>query len=210
MLEVHTTTIAGLQSNLTVDFGEHVVGGAGEMQEEVINVTRARSTPTHTMTEKIGIPFYRLLNYWILYGMMDPETKHPLIASVPGLAIQPEDMLADMFTATALYYEPDITNTKVTKSWICTNMMPKTDGEFTGKRDKASALTIDEKSIEFTAITQSNIGTNIFAQSIVDSIDFKNANPYLRKAFVDTISPDVTAALAGYNESVAEVNNNQI
>ncbi len=210
MVEVHTLTISGLDSKVTMDFAEHAVGGAGEMQEEVINATRARSTPTHTMTEKIGMPFYRILNFWCLYGLMDPETNAPLISSVPGLTVDPKDMLADMFTATMLYYEPDITNTRVNKSWICTNMMPKDDGEFTGKRDLTSALELDDKSIEFTSITQSNIGTNVFAQSIIDGIDFKNANPYMRKAFIDKVSPDVLAATSGFKNSVSNISGTQV
>jgi hypothetical protein len=82
-------------------------------------------------------------------------------------------------------------------------MMPKGTGEIIGKRDMTVASEITTLSIEFTGISQFNMGTNILAQKILDSINLTNANPYLRPAFIGGISKTVEAATRGYREGIA-------
>lgn len=207
LLELHTININGLTAGLTAEFTEHAVGGAGQMQEEISNVTRERSVPVHQVVEKLGLPVFNLLDTWIR-AAMDPDTKYSALMTNPN--IDPKtagvDMLADWYTATALYVELDPTHSQVNKAFLCGNMMPKTTGEFVGTRDLTSARELNTIDIEFTALTQVGAGVNKFAQGIVDKISLAKANPYLAKAFTDAISADVTAAnKSGYAEGIASL-----
>ena len=75
-------------------------------------------------------------------------------------------------------------------------MFPKGTGDIIGERDKTSAKDITQRSIEFTAISQTGIGVNALAQMLLDRINITNANPYLRPAFVDGIAHLLRRAIA--------------
>lgn len=198
LFETHPKSIDGFNAGLKVDFDSHPVGGAGEIQEEIINVTREPSTPKFTFTEKYGRPIQTFLEYWIRYGGMDPEAKFALISTLSGGQVT--DLLADWFTATCLFIEPDPMHKNVSKAWITTNMFPKGTGDITAKRDLTSSQEILTLDIEFTAISQYGIGVNKFAQDILSKIKTTHADPNMRPSYVDKISPDVEAVDRGYQK----------
>lgn len=200
IIEVHPRSIEGLNAGVTLEFEEQAVGGAGEVQHEVTDSKRARSEPVHAYVDKYGMPIQSFIYQWITYGIMDPDTKFALINTLAG--DKPTDMLADMYTCSVLYMEPDPSHRRVVKSWIGVNMMPKGTGEITGKRDLTAAKEMSALSIEWTGIFQFNLGTNQFAQTILDNINMNNANPYLRPAIVQEISPDVAASSTGYKAGI--------
>lgn len=209
LVETHPRTIEGLNAGLTVETAETPVGGAGEVQEEVTDVKRARSQPVFTYDEKYGMPIQTFLCDWIALGLMDPDTKIAGVGNLSGN--RPSDMLPDQYAATMIFIEPDPTHRKVLKSWLCTNMFPKGTGDIIGKRDITSGLELQSLNIEFTAISQFNLGSNALAQRLLDSINISNANPYMRKAFIDSITADVAAASkTGYANSVTGVSGNAI
>ena len=207
LLELHCRSIEGFNAALTVDTDEHPVGGAGEMQQEVINVTRARTEPSFTFVEKYGRPIQTFIQHWIQYALMDPETKYALVGT---LEKKPEDLLADWFSCSALFFEPDPTHRKVVQAWVTTNMFPKETGEIVGKRDLTSASEILNLTIPFTGISQYGLGVNLFAQKILDGININNANPYTRKSFIEAVSSDVAAAAEGYKKNAEDVGINQV
>jgi hypothetical protein len=207
LLELHCRSIEGFNAALTVDTDEHPVGGAGEMQQEVINVTRARTEPSFTFVEKYGRPIQTFIQHWIQYALMDPETKYALVGTLEN---KPEDLLADWFSCSALFFEPDPTHRKVVQAWVTTNMFPKETGEIVGKRDLTSASEILNLTIPFTGISQYGLGVNLFAQKILDGININNANPYTRKSFIEAISSDVAAATEGYKKNAEDVGINQV
>ncbi len=196
MMELHARSIEGFNAALEVETEEHPVGGGGEMQEEFTDVKRGRSQPAFTFIEKYGMPISTFLYNWITYGMMDADAKYAMVGTLNGN--RPTDMLADQYSMSCLFFEPDPTHRKVVKSWITTNMFPKGTGEITGKRDLTSPGELTTLSVEFTGISQFNLGANVFAQQILDTINITNANPYLRPSFISGISPDVQAATTGY------------
>ena len=204
LIELHSRTIEGFTSGLTVEFDEHPIGGAGEMQQEYTDVKRARSEPSFTFVEKYGMPIQTFLYNYITYGMMDPDTKYALVGTLDKSKV-PSDLLADWNTFSMLLIEPDPTQRKVVKSWVTTNCMPKGTGEIIGKRDLSSASEILTLTIEFTGITQFNLGSNVFAQKILDAINLTNANPYLRPSFIQDIDKDVSAATKGYKKGVEDL-----
>lgn len=200
LFELHCRTIEGFNAGLTADFDEHPVGGGGEMQQELTDMKRARSEPVFGFVEKYGMPIQTFLYYWMTYGGMDPETKFALSGT---LSTPPSDMLMDQYTATAIFIEPDPTHTRVMKSWLTTNMFPKSTGEIIGKRDLTAASEVLNLSVEFTGISQFGLGANAFAQSILDTIKLTNANPFLKQAFIQGINSDVAAATtSGYREGI--------
>lgn len=202
LIERHPTRIEGLNSTVEVEFGETPVGGAGEVQEEVTNTRRNRSTPTFSYFEKYGRPIQNFLEWWITFGLMDPDTK---IANVGTLASAPDDMLPDRYTMTVLFIEPDAVHGKAAKSWLCANMMPKGTGEIIGSADRASAMNLQELSIEFTALTQRSNGVDYWAQQIMNTIKITGANPYMREAFYQQLTGEVERANTGYAKSVEDV-----
>jgi hypothetical protein len=185
LFELHCRKITGINSTIEVTTNSHPFGGGGQIQEEFTNVKREPSKPKFQFIDKYGRPIQRFLEFWITYGMMDPETKYSLLATLPNAAQL--DMLADMYTMTMLFIEPDPMHRKVDKAWLITNMFPKSAGEKTGALDKTEDqefLTID---VEFAGITQEGLGVDIFAQNIMDKINIQNANPYLRRAFLSGV-----------------------
>lgn len=207
MVETHAKTIEGLKSTLSVDWAETNVGGANEVFQDIANVTRERSIPIFGWIDLAGRPFQNFLKDWILYGMMDPETKAPMYTTISG--VQPKDQLNDMFTADMLFWEPDPTYTKAAKAWLCTNMMPKTAGDEEGKRDLTQAGDLLELNIEFSALSQTGAGPLALAQQVMDRIILANANPNVRTAFNKDVESDVNGSAAlGYKGTVTQLSSN--
>jgi hypothetical protein len=237
LIELHAISVEGLNAGLEVTTDSHPLGGGGELQDEVTNVKRARAEPTFTFVEKYGMPIQTFLYHWITYGLMDPDTKFPLIDTLnynydAALAANtsmaeitashfypdypynaPPNLLAQEYTATVLFMEPDPTHKTVLKSWLTTNMFPKTTGEIVGKRDLTADGEITRLSVGFTGISQFNLGTNLFAQRILNLINITNANPFLRDSFITAIEDkDVIGAggVTGYNHGIRDLRENHL
>jgi hypothetical protein len=202
-MELHSRTIEGLNGGLEVETETHPVGGAGEVQHEFTNVKREPSEPTITFIEKYGAPIQTFLYNWIVYGMMDPDTKVALVSTLTGQ--KPDDLLADWYSMTCMFIQPDPTGTKAFRAWLVTNMYPLGTGEIVGKKDKTAPGELSTLQIKFAGISQFNLGTTLFAQSLMDAINLANANPYLRPAFVQNIAPDVAAAAKGYSSNIQDL-----
>lgn len=203
LMELHCKSIEGFNAGLTVETDEHPVGGAGEFQQEVTDVKRARTEPSLTFVEKYGMPIQTFLHNWITYGLMDPDTKYAMVGTLSGQ--RPDDLLADWYSMSCLFMEPDPQHRKVVKSWVTTNMFPKETGEIIGKRDLTTASEVLNLTVPFTGISQFSLGTNLFAQQILNTINMNNSNPYLRPSFIQNISADVNAAADGYKKNVEDL-----
>lgn len=201
LVEMHARSWEGLQAGLTAEFTENAVDGSGQMQQDISNVTRARSTPTVTWLEKPGKPIRWFLEAWITGLGMDPITKIPNIVTLNN-SDKPTDMLSDVTGATMLFFEPDPTFTTIQEAWLCTNMFPNTTGDVVGRRDMTAAGQNQEITVEFTAVTQHGVGVLNFAQKVMNSMNMTGTNPNLQDAFVTAISADVAAIDEGYTESV--------
>lgn len=201
IIELAPKTIEGLSSGLTVDFAESAFGGAGEMIYNVSNVTRAPSNPSISWDERYGKPIQTFHTSWILQVMQDPETKYPWVITNGNGNVT--DLLPDYMAMTCLFFEPDPTHTKIQDAWLCTGMMPKSDGTREGRKDGTGAGEMLELQIEYTATTQVGLGVIAMAQKILDTINLSGVNPNTRPAFVDNIAADVAAGVNGYAEQVA-------
>jgi len=203
LFELHARSIQGLKATLEVETTEHPVGGGKEQQEEVVNVTRERSQPSFTFIEKYGRPIQTFLDYWIRYGLMDPETKFALLSTLGKTEVN--DLLADWYSATCLFIEPDPLHKNVDKAWLVTNMFPKSTGTIEAKRDLTSAQNILELEVEFTGLSQYGAGVNAFAQQVLNNINTLYADPFFRPSFANSISADVNAVNKGYKNWTEEV-----
>lgn len=203
LVELHALSIEGLNAGLEVEVTETPVGGAGQVHEDFTDVKETRSQPVFKFSEKYGMPVANFLRGWITNLMMDPYTK---VASVAALSGQkPTDMLADQYSATMLFIEPDPLHSKVVKSWLGTNMYPKGTGEITGRRDLTTAAEATTYDINFTGIFQFGLGVDAFAQKVLDGMSLVGANPYNRAAFINDISADVAAMKKGYGNNISEL-----
>lgn len=204
LFELHARTIDGMSAGLKTDFDEHPVGGAGEMQQELVNITRERSQPKFTFIEKYGRPIQTLLDYWLRYGGMDPETKYALLGTMGKSEVK--DMLADWYTATCIFIVPDPLHKTVDKAWLTTNMMPQGTGEITAKRDLTTSQEMLTLDIEFTGISQVGMGVNKFAQDLLNKMSIQNADPFMRSAFTNKIAADVDAVnTVGYKAGTEQL-----
>lgn len=208
LVETQAQSITGLNSQVDLTHEEVAVGGAGEMQETPSDSKRTRSTPTFTWVERYGKPISKFLRGWINLLIMDPNTKYPAVLASKGRALT--DILPDYNTMTVLFIEPDATGTQVVEAWLCTNMQPKSTGPIEGSRDITSPGQKVEMSIEFTAITQVGEGVNLFAQKRLDALHLGGMNPNQHKAFMNAVSPDVNAAVKGYDDTLRDLESNRV
>lgn len=203
LIELHPLAITGLTSGLTVETDEHNVGGAGEMQEEITDVKRARSSINITYKEKAGKSITKFFDYMIRYGMMDPDTKKPLVTKFNSDLLNTIEMYtADFYTGVILWVEPDITQQGVVDAWMSVNLFPKSNGDRTGKRDIKSAGDAPELSIDWASITINNEAVIEIAEKNLKKLGVLNNIPD-----VDLTAPlsepdaDVKASSVGFNET---------
>lgn len=204
LVETHPMTIEGFNAALKPEFDDSPVGGGGEVRQDLVDMKRSRSEPVFTYKELVGRPIQNLLEIWMLYGMMDPDTK---VAMVRTLAAHtegnPSDWLADWYTMTCMFYTTDALERHVDKCWITTNMAPMEMGEVVGRKDLNSANELLSLSIPFTGISAYNSGTKAYAQQYHNAIMMDNANPLLRPSFINEIDPSVLGASnAGFQFTV--------
>ena len=202
LMELHPLTITGLMSGLTVDVDVHAVGGAGEEQEEATNVKRAKTIISTTYKEKANKSIMKYLDAYIRYGIMDPDTKKPLVSELIDSIDDIGGMYtADFYTGTVLYIEPDITQKYVVDSWLSTNLFPKTNGERTGKRDIHNAGEAPELTIEWGGITMNNNVVTELAEKILKDLTVLRTIPDNDMvAPASEISPAVSGVDVGFNE----------
>jgi len=202
LIELHAQKVEGLTSTLKVDYSEVAVGGAGEMQQDIKNVTRERSEPSFTWIEKYGKPINAFFTGWITQLMMDPITKVPNIMTRGDKSKRPTDILPDYTSMTVMFIEPDPTHTRVVQAWLSTNMMPDQAGEVVGSRDLTSPADTTEYTIKFTALTQDGLGVQLMAQRYLDEMNMSAVNPNLAPSFVSSIEADIKALNSGYQDQL--------
>ncbi len=203
LVERHATRIEGLRSTLNVEWVETVLNGAGEMQQDVGNVTRERSEPAFTWPEKRGKPVKNIMEGWILNLLGDPVNKIPMVVT-RGLA-KKINVTPQYTGMTVLFIEPDVTHREVVEAWLCTNMMPNTSGPIEGSRDISAGGENVEVSVTFSAVTQYGYGVRKYAQKVLDSLNLSGVNPNLAPAFASEIDAEVQHG-NGYAQQIKEAN----
>jgi len=210
LVERHPTRIEGLRSTVNVEWYESPVNGAGEMQQDIANITRERSEPSFTWPEKYGKPIKTFLEGWIANLMGDANNKIPMVVTRGLLRNKRIQLLPEYTGAIMLFMELDPTHTQVVEAWLCTNMMPNTSGPIEGSRDLTQGGELNEIQVTFSSITQYGVGVNEYAQKILDSLTLSNANPMLAPSAVTSISADVTKETNGYADQIKDASSSYI
>lgn len=204
LLETQSKSITGLNSSLTAEYAENQVGNnTGDMQTEIINMTRAQSTPTHVIVEKGGKPAARIIEGWMLNLLMDPDTNFPRVVTFGDNREKLNDLLPDMVGATVLYFEPDALYKNVVEAWLCTDMKPRTGPVNEGSREAGAAGQVLEHSFDFTALQQVGPHVIALAQRELDKMNLSNMHPGNRPAIVEERSAEMADSNgAGVTEGV--------
>lgn len=200
LIENQSKQITGLRTGLTVESSERAVGGAGHMQSDPTNVTEEISQPTHVWDERYGRPVHNFWQWYIRNLIAEPITKQPGIMSLVEDGV--DDQLADFFSFTTLYIEPDPLRRSVVEAWLVTNMYPTTAGVLESQMDPTAASEVPEISIEFRGMPVVSQGVRMFAQEQLDRLNWVNAGPMQRPAFVSKIEADINTGNGGYVDDV--------
>ena len=205
--ELHPKNVTGFNSHLTVNVATAPVGGAGEQHHDVVNVVREPSVLVITGMDKSGRPVYNLLDHWVRYGLMSPDTKYPLASSMdPNVT----DWLPDMYSATILAYEPDNNFRRVRDAWLTTNVYPLSTPTRSGQRDLTADLVTAEYSITFSGTTTTGPGVRAMAQRWLDKANGLSLNPYNQNSFITEEDPTVAKSTTGYVPGIQGLDGNQI
>lgn len=201
LMEEGFQSIDGLRTGREYEFSSTPVGGAGEIQEDIVNATIPRTELTYNFRERYGMA---LNLFWTAYGdrlMMHPETKYASVATLGSSS--PSDMLPDRYTFAMLFLEPDATHKTVINAWVGDYMMPKNAGTVEGKRDMTAAGEVIDYAIPFTGVWQSNTaGVKKLAQTVLNSIQVAGSDPNLRPAALESIDSLVAQVRTGYGDQI--------
>lgn len=204
MVEVMPMSIQGFNAELTVNTQTTPFGGGGEEFDSYVNVKRQKPDIQFTWTERVGMSIFRFHDAWIRYFIMDPNTKNATINTIPNSQLS--DLMADQYSMTMLFIEPDELHRFVNQAWLVTNMFPKSSGQNTAKMDRANDMEKRELTIGYTGISQYGAGVDDFAQMILNEISIIGADPHGREAFMRDISGYVRDLIGqGYETSAEDI-----
>lgn len=203
IFENQAQTIEGFRAKLTGDFASVAFGAAGEEQEVIRDVKRERTQISVTLVEREGRPFTEFFDMWLTYFGKDPDTKWPLITTMPADK-RPTDNLPDTRSASILAMEPNVMLVDITSAWVVIDLFPKEGFEVNGKFDKTSPGDTLTATIPFTGVAQSGYGVRKFAKQVLAAMNFTGANPNMRTSVISEFDPRVSK-LAGYSDLVTKV-----
>lgn len=175
-IELHCKTIEGYKATLTVNVVNQPV--RDEMQQDPTRVTRERSEPVFGCIEKEGTPIQNFLEWWITYGILDPDSGRVLASS---LEEAPTDWLADWYSMSLLVFEPDTMFRHCMRAWVSVNMYPLSTGDIIGSKDPDNDKALLELAIPFSALSVSNEGTRRYAETLLRSVSLTGAIPHTVK-----------------------------
>ena len=207
LMEKNSKTITGLRRTISTEWVGTELGGGGEKQEDIANVTREASAPTHTWDEGDGRPVQNYFE-WIIESLgMNHQSKFPDIVC-EGFPIT--HLLGDMTKFVMLYVEPDKSGLYCVDAYLCANMFPKSAGDRESESDVSQGRKLREIVIEFTAITQHGYGVLALGQQMLNLIKRNGANPNYVPAAVDEIDANIKAQATGFADQVAQMGKNRI
>jgi len=194
LFEVHAKTIEGLNSSLTVEHAEHVLGMSGATMREVGNVTReATSITIGGIQERYGNPFEILLDVWIRYMMMDPDHKTPLITRVAAAETLPKAWTAEWYTCTVMFIEPDPLYRMPVHAWLVSNLYPSGNPDIVGSKDKTAGRATKELSIDMGgfALPHTNKRVKALATKIITNLKLWEKDPEDILLPANTVQTDI-------------------
>ena len=211
LMESQAKTISGLRTGYEVSFSERQVSSAGHMMSDPSNVTEAISQVSYTWDERYGKAIQAFWKHYVRNLIADPTTNQPGVMNIWQGAVggngviqhEPTEQLADFFSFTMLFIEPDPLRRYVFDAWLINNMIPHGTGIHESGYDVAADFAVPEVSIEFTGMPVQNMGVTQLAQDILTQINYIDAGPLHQGAHVPVTAPAVRAQGAtGYREEI--------
>ena len=200
--------ITGIQSTLTVDVVESAVGRAGEMFEVPSNATMARSQLSTECDEIYGRPIQKYLEAYNNLLIRDPNTG---IANINTLSSTTRtDMLADVYSGTILFFEPNPCFAEPQDAVLCCNVFPKGAGDRTMSRELGQVGDKVTLNVEWGCIAQRGYGVLKLAREMMQLINIAGANPTMAVPLVSEASADAQSARRSFQQGVADLAANQV
>lgn len=211
MIEVHPKSITGFDATIVLGTSDVQISPSGATIRPVNDATIQHSKLQ--MTYPMDFSNEPIVSFWkefIRIGIRDPILKRPLISTL-GLDNIPDDWTLDMYSWDMIGYEPNVHFKKVSKAWEVYGVHPLGSGPITGSKDQLNARSVNELTYELTGVDESNIGTRVAAQAIIDKIDLAKANPYtVRSDLTEADIGLVTDGKAGFFKTLEDVKKNQL
>jgi hypothetical protein len=190
----HSETIEGVNDTFNWEFDDSSkVGRTGESIHIVSNATLTPTEVTISCTEKLGLPIRDLFTFIGRYGIMDVYSGSALAHLLPNYT--PGAWTLDKQSFSILVYELDSTGTVVKNAQIVANMMARTSGEYTMKKDINGAKEVRKYSIGFTGFGIRGLEVIQVAQTYVNEVTKSTKDALLTKALyqgpVDNVGSNV-------------------
>lgn len=190
----HTEVIEGINDTLSVEFDDSTkIGRTGESIHTVTNTTLTPTEVNMTVTEKLGLPIKDLLTFWIRYGLMDPYSGNALARLLPSY--QPGAWTSDKQSMAIMVFEVDATGSTVKNAQIISNMMPRSSGEFTMKKDISAGKEVRRYSLGFTGFGIRGLEVIQSAQAYLDQINSSTKDALLTKSLYQGPVDNVSSAV---------------
>lgn len=201
LFEVHPNSVTGFNNQLHVEMRESPFGGAGNVQEVVSNVTRARVQPVFNYVEKYNRPISTFFDRWAQELLMHEDSKYANVVHRVDRSNTNIDLLPDFTSATFLAFEADPTLTTVLQAWIVADVKPKDDlAPRESGRNIHQGGDVLEFPINTTGIAQTGPSVVEVARQHLLSMQFQS--PMTRGAFTSDIDGNVLDATTGFEDQM--------
>lgn len=203
LVEKSPIAIEGLNKTLEVEAVDTPIGHSGELHKDPSMVRRTPTDVSFRWNEKDGRPVSRFWELYISLFIRDAQLQSTGITTL--ITQRPADWLPDYYTFSCLFYEPDVTHTKIVNAWITANLWPQGSGTIDGKFEVGQPGDKLDHDIRFGGFSQVGAGPDAFARSILDGLNMFGANPMTREAFIKAIDVEITSgtnATNGFNAGV--------
>lgn len=209
LIELNAKQTTGFRSTINVEYAQVEANRSGEFWQDVSMSKRERTEPVYTFVEKMFKPINKFFEFWIRYGIQDPETGIPLISTVDG--VENYRLVSSNTSMVTIHIEPDPTHREVVNAYLCFNQQPMTGGLVEGERNIFTGQQVLEYQIPFTATTIVGYSVNKLAQKLLDELNLVGANPASRELFVDDVSANIKAITqTGYKEALSLISSEQV
>jgi len=211
MVEVHPKAITGFDATITLGTSDVQISPSGATIRPVNDATISHSKLN--MIYPMDFQNEPIVTFWkefIRMGIRDPILKRPLISTM-DIKRLPDDWTLDMYSWDLIGFEPNVHFTKVVKAWEVYGVHPLGSGPITGSKDPLNPRSIEDLTYELTGVDESDIGTRVAAQAILDKINITKANPYTVKSqLTDTEIGAIAESKEGYFRTLQDVKDNQL
>lgn len=202
LFETHCRTIDGLEIGYDYEYEETNFGGSGQMYHDLTNIKRKQVNVKSTYRDYYGRPIFHFLNTYMQLVGMNAETKYPDLVTLLEEANRPTDYLNDQRAGIVLFWEPTPDHRRVENAVMVVNMMPKSTGSISMRRNMDEAGQLTDIDVEWTGTAIFGSGIQGLAQTIMNNRSTMNSSPSLRPSHLRGIGVDVAANSSGSNSDL--------